>query len=174
MSLEYSAARDVTPAFVQRADVTPAFVQRATDWIALSGEVLVVLRYLGRAGAKDFALCRTRLALDALIESAPVGTDIEVFRDPQLPLRGLVTEQFIANALTTIRDGEEYLVVSIESQPQSCISRFNDMGNSQDDLRETLRDIFGNEVAMGICPEFLAPDRDGLISASKGGIDGPR
>ena len=41
-------------------DVTPEFVERVAAWIARSGEVLVVLRYLRAAGSKDFALCRTR------------------------------------------------------------------------------------------------------------------
>lgn len=30
------------------------------------------------------------------------------------------------------------------------------------------------KVACGLCPDFLVADHDGLISASKGGIDGPR
>jgi hypothetical protein len=155
-------------------DVSPAFVDRVTEWIVARGEVLIVLRYLRAAGAKDFALCRTQQALTIVIENAPRGTDIEVFREPQLPLRGLVTEQFIESALNKIRDGEEYLVVSTEPTLNSCISRFSDMGDSHDDLRETLLGMIGSEVAVGTCPNFCAPDHDGLISASKGGIDGPR
>ena len=68
-------------------DVTPTFLNRVTDWIERAGEVLVILRYLRAAVRKDFALCRTRSAFEDLIDSVPRGTDIEVFRDRQLPIR---------------------------------------------------------------------------------------
>src|SRR4051812_2272449 len=92
-------------------DVTPAFLDRVAAWIQASGEVLVVIRYLRAAGAKDFALSHSRVDFEALVAAMPVGADIEVFRDPQLPMRGTVDEAFIASALEAISDGEESLVM---------------------------------------------------------------
>jgi hypothetical protein len=155
-------------------DVTSAFLERVSEWIQRSGEVLVILRYLRAAGAKDFALCRTRGDFERLVESVPTGTDIEVFRDPQLPLRGTVDEALIASALIAIPYGEEYLLVTTEVRPGSNISRFGDIGCSHADLRESLEELMGADVALGACPAYCVPDHEGLISAAKGGIDGPR
>lgn len=155
-------------------DVTPAFLNRVAGWIQRSGEVLVVIRYLRAGGAKDFALCRTRESFEALVAAMPVGADIEVFRDPQLPLRGTVDEAFIAWALDAIPDGEESLVVTMDALPGGAISSRSMMGASHADLRESLEDLRGCRVALGVCPNFCVADHEGLASAAKGGIDGPR
>ncbi|MDG3006889.1 hypothetical protein [Paludisphaera mucosa] len=155
-------------------DVTPAFVDRVTDWFERADEVLVILRYLRAAGAKDFAFCRTRSEVEALIESVPIGTDIEVFRDRQLPIRGVVDETFIRTAFDSFPDGEEYLLMTIETELGSRISRFARIDCSQKELHELLSELIGAEVALGRCPDFNVADHDGLVSAAKGGIDGPR
>jgi hypothetical protein len=155
-------------------DVTPAFLGRVAEWLQRSGEVLVILRYFRAAGAKDFALCRTPADFEALVQAVPRGTDIEVFRDAQLPLRGVVDEAFIEAALTTIPEGREYLLITTETRPGRSISRVGDNGASHAELRESLADLHGVEVALGICPEYWGPDHQGLVSAAKGGIDGPR
>ncbi|HEV3446917.1 MAG TPA: hypothetical protein VG099_19925 [Gemmataceae bacterium] len=154
--------------------VTSAFLERVASWMQRSGEVLVILRYLRAAGAKDFALCRSRGDFEALVESLPTGTDIEVFRDHQLPLRGIVDEAFIALALNAIPDGQEYLIVTTEVRPGSKICHFGYIGGSHIDLRQSLEELKGNDVALGVCPAYCVPDHEGLISAAKGGIDGPR
>ena len=63
-------------------DVTPAFLARVADWLAASGELLIILRYLHAAGAKDFALCRSLAQFHEIVHAAPIGTDIEVVRTP--------------------------------------------------------------------------------------------
>jgi hypothetical protein len=154
-------------------DVTPTFLNRVTDWIERAGEVLVILRYLN-SGAKDFALCRTRSEFEDLVDSVPRGTDIEVLRDRQLPIRGVVDDAFIRSALDSLPDGQEYLLMTSETLPGSKISRFAEMGESQAELRESLSELIGAEVALGRCPDFCVADHEGLVSAAKGGIDGPR
>jgi hypothetical protein len=155
-------------------DVTSIFLDRVAGWIQQSGEVLVVLRYLRAAGAKDFALCRTTADFELLVDSMPTGTDIEVFRDPQVPIRGIVDEAFIASALRAIPDGQEYLVVTLETRPGSTISSASEMGCSHRELHESLEELMGTAVALGVCPDYCVPDHEGLVSAAKGGIDGPR
>lgn len=155
-------------------DVTPAFLDRVSGWIEETGEVLVILRYLRAAGAKDFALCRSREDFEGLLGALPIGTDIAVFREPQLPLRGRVDEAFIAAALGAIPDGREYLVVTTAARPGRRICRSGSMGDTHADLREDLEDLIGVHVALGACPAYCVPDHEGLISASRGGIDGPR
>ena len=160
-------------------DITPAFLERVFEWIEnarVHGDgVLVVLRYLRAAGAKDFALCFSERDFRALVEAAPRGCDIVVFRDPQLPIRGLVNDKLIASALAAIPDGAEYLLIARENTRRgSVISRDYEAGESHGELLESLREFDGVEVALGIWPELYVADHEGMISASKGGIDGPR
>jgi hypothetical protein len=155
-------------------EVTAEFIARVADWIGASGEVLVILRYLRAAGSKDYAFCHTIQEFESLVDAAPIGTDIEAFRRPQLPIRGIVTESFIAEALGAIADGMEYMVVAQDRQSGSVLCSYGRFGDDHEDLRGDLENLEGRAVALGPCPDFNAPDGDDLISASKGGIDGPR
>ena len=160
-------------------DVTPAFLKTGGQWIEerADSEVFVVLRYLRAGGAKDYAFIRSAADFDALVACVLDGTDIVVFRDPQLPLRGRVTPEFLAGAMDHVRDDEEYMFIRM--RPESYRSaddlrRFGEMGESHSALARDLEDEIGEEVAFGICPRFIDADHDRMISASKGGIDGAR
>lgn len=155
-------------------DVTPAFISGVEAWLASAGEVFVILRYLHAAGAKDYAFCRTVQEFRSLVNAAPRGADIEVFRQPQLSFRGIVTDAFIADALRLIPDGVEFMLVTLQREPCSVLSMYGTFGDHHQDLRESLESLVGQEVALGLCPDFCAADGPDLISASKGGIDGPR
>jgi hypothetical protein len=164
MPLRYRPARDVSPEFLNTARV----------WIARTGEVFVLLRYLAAAGAKDHALCKTFPEFEALVASAPRGTDIMVFRDPQFQERGVVTDEFTERVLAATPEGTEFLLLSAETEPGTCISREAASGDTVEDLREILQEFRGRAVAFGPWPDFLSRDREDMISAAKEGIDGPR
>ena len=160
-------------------DITPAFLETVARWIAESptAEVFVVLRYLRAAGAKDYAFIRSPGEFAALVASVSDGTDIIVFRDPQLPLRGKVTPEFIARAMAHVSDCEDYMLVRMTPSsylPAGSLMRHGGMGDPHTDLAGDLEDEMGEEVAIGNCPRFYEADHDRMISASKGGIDGPR
>ena len=155
-------------------DISPRFLDQVAGWIAQGGEVLVVLRYLRAAGSKDFAFCHTRSEFELLVDTVGIGTDIVVFREPQLPLRGIVDQQFLEAACQAIPDGSEYLLVSKEVKGDRQVCHFVDIGECHTELRESLNELFGTAAAIGLCPSFCVADHEGLISAAKGGIDGPR
>jgi hypothetical protein len=161
-------------AYRPERDVSPQFMSRVAAWIDVSGEALVVLQYIGGAGSRDYAFCRSFPEFEAIVNAASIGTNIAVCRRPQLPIRGVVTEPFIGEALKTIADGAEYMVVFLRRQANSVLSVDGRLGDTHEDLAEALEDFKGEEVALGLCPDFNAPDGDDLISPSKGGIDGPR
>ena len=158
----------------QERDVTPKFLETVGRWIDVSSEVFGVLRYLRAAGAKDYVFIKSRDEFTALVECVSVGTDIIVFRDPQLPLRGRVTPEFINRAKELIRDGEEYMFVKLVPERREDLTLFGEMGETHAELVEDLSDEMGEEVAVGLCPNFWDRDNDGIVSAAKGGIDGPR
>lgn len=155
-------------------DITPRFVETISGWLATSLELFVVLRYLRAAGAKDYAFIHNQDEFRQLIDACPTGTDIIVFRDRQLPIRGIVTEQLIAETKELIPDGTEYLVVCTSPDRQDDLRLSGDMGDTHATLIEDLNEINGKPTAVGPCPRFIDADNDAMISASKGGIDGPR
>lgn len=154
-------------------EMTETFVSRVCDWIERTGEVFIVLRYL-HSGHKDFLFCRTQAEFLKLIEVVPIGTDTIVFERMQLPLRGIYSDTFIERALEAVPDGGEYLIARTTRFELSNLDTSGVMGDSHAGLKEDLREFLGQAVAFGPCPNFVAPDNKSMISASKGGIDGPR
>lgn len=155
-------------------DISEQYLEMVTSWIQESGEVLVIMRYLNAAGATDYAFARTTDDFRKLLDALPVGTDTIVFRDRQLPLRGAVNDDFIDSVKSLIRDGDEYLYVKGQTLTPGDIRSFGEMGDTHNCMEEDLREHIGDEVAIGHCPSFIDPDNEAMISASTGGIDGPR
>ncbi len=154
-------------------DVTPAYLSTVRQWIAATGEVLVIMRYLCGGGAKDFALVASPESFDHLVDVCPEGTDIIVFRDRQLPLRGIVDDAFVKQIQSLLHDDDEYLFLNMKPEKPNdprCFGEFDYLVHLKADLEE----MKGETIAIGKCPDFTGADNDSMISASKGGIDGPR
>jgi hypothetical protein len=86
----------------------------------------------------------------------------------------VVDDALILFALASLPDGQEYLMLTSETRPGSRISRFGEIGAGHAGLRESLSAVRGARVTLGQCPDFNIADHEGLVSAAKGGIDGPR
>jgi hypothetical protein len=65
------------------------FLSTAAEWIDEQGEILALFRYSRAAGAKDFLFIRSNEELKARLEQLPPSTSVILFREPQLPLRGI-------------------------------------------------------------------------------------
>lgn len=155
-------------------DTSPHFMSKAMEWISERGEVLVVLRYLASAGAKDFIFCRTQEEFTKLVESVAIGTDIIVFQEHQLPIRGGCTPSFIETTLRQLAGCDECLVVRLHIKEPQRLTTSGEMSDSPECLKEILEGLLGEDVAVGPCPNFNVADHETMISAAKGGIDGPR
>ena len=164
----------VTDTYNPERDITPEYLNTVDSWIRVSGEVLVIMRYLRGGGSKDFALITSPDLFRQLIDRCPVGTDIIVFRDLQLPLRGVVDSEFIAKAKRLVPDGSEYLYIRTTPERPDDPRCFGEFDEGHVTLVVDLNDEIGESVAFGLCPNFVPDDNEAMISASKGGIDGPR
>ena len=154
-------------------DITSGYLATVSDWIIASGEVLVIMRYLYGAGAKHYALIESVDVFQRLVDLCPDGTDIIVCRDPQLPYRGLVDAKFIGEVSSALKGAGEYMLVNLSPEGENdprCNGQFDYVSYLTEELEEEL----GENVAVGKCPDFMGPDNEAMISASKGGIDGPR
>lgn len=154
-------------------DVTRRFLDTVHAWIAENAEVLVVLRYLHGAGSKDYALIGSSTTFDLLVERCPPGTDIIVFKEPQLPVRGIVDDTLASRLQEAMKDDDEYLIIDMR-EVRTGDPRRTGHSDSMESLASDLEYLHGRNVAGGICPPFWEADSPVMISASKGGIDGPR
>jgi hypothetical protein len=158
-------------AYRAERDITPAFVDLVTDWIGAGGEVLVVVRWV--AGWTDFALCRSRADFEQIVELIGDGSEVLVFRDQQLPVRGRVDEALIARALKMVPDNVLHVAVTTARKAGSPFCAGVCENNTHADLEEALRDWWGVDVAFGY-PNWWVADHEGMISRAKGGVEGPR
>jgi hypothetical protein len=155
-------------------EINDSFLAKVMEWIEATGEVFVALRYLRMAGARDYALCRSQEEFLSLIEIVPIGTDIIVFQDKQLPLRGIASSAFDEAVLNEIPDGTEFLLAGLEPLRSGDPRLSIDTDETHTEMRSSLAEAAGRSIAVGTMPPFHLRDNDRMISASKGGIDGPR
>ena len=98
------------------------------------------------------------------------------FREPQLPLRGVVDESFVTKCLEHIPDGSEYVLAETVRRVYGRHSFFHcGSGESHAELRDDLEESCGAPVAVGLYPPVLeesvdviravVPDADGVVRA---------
>ena len=135
------------------------------SWIADRSEVLALIRYSGAAGSKDFEFFHTVEEFRNRLARLLPSTCITVFRDPQLPLRGRIDDEFIARAIEAIPDGVEYLVAGLEQivcEPAEWL--MHRAGETHAELRKDLEEMRGELASFGPYPPWLH-DNDTVISA---------
>ncbi len=125
----------------------------------------MLFRFSHAAGAKDFEFFSTLQALSDRMRQLPPRTCVIAFKQPQLPLRGVVDDDFIARWLSTIPNGVEYLLVETIRRVAGRHSWFHHAaGESHAELRDDLAHSRGVPVAVGFYPPWLE-DTDDVISA---------
>ena len=141
------------------------FLKTLEHWLVGPSELLVQICYSRAAGSKGFEFFMSFAALSERLSQLPPETCVVVFRQPQLPLRGVVDDAFIRKCLSSIRDGSEFLVVETELRTAGRYSWFHDAaGETHDELRESLEHSRGTPVAVGEYPQWLEDSPD-VISA---------
>jgi hypothetical protein len=152
----------------------PKFLGTLESWLRDLPEILVVFRYSHAAGNKDFEFFSSFGTLSNRMRQLPPRTSVVAFRQPQLPLRGLVDECFIASCLSRIPDGSEFLVLETTCRVYGEMSWFHhEAGESHAELREALEESRGTPVAVGSYPPWLeasddvvsaiVPDENGIV-----------
>ena len=148
------------------------FLRTLKSWLDTHAEVLLMIRYSGAAGSKRFEFFRSFREIAERMQELPPRTSVICFREPQLPLRGVVDDEFIAECLSRIPDGSEYLVVETTRRVYGQASWFHHgAGESHAELSEELEDARGRPVAAGAYPPWLY-DTEDVISAVVPDADG--
>jgi hypothetical protein len=141
------------------------FLARLDVWLRTQHEILVLIRYSHAAGSMEFVFFSSVDMLSERLRRLPPRTCVIAFRELQLPIRGIVDDSFIANCLSSIPNGSEFLVVETIHRTAGRVSWFHHgAGTSHSVLREELDSLRGHTVAAGLYPPWLE-DSDDVVSA---------
>lgn len=165
----FGGAYECSKRQTMRANYTAAtdreFLGRLESWFHGQSEVLMMIRFSHSAGAREFEFFSSFLSLSDRIRRLPPLASVIVFRKQQLPLRGIVDDDFISRCLSVIPDGSEYLVVETVRRVYGKASWFHDnSGTTHGQLLDDLKDCIGAPVAVGLYPPWLE-DTEDVISA---------
>jgi hypothetical protein len=152
----------------------PEFLRSLALWCNATPELLVLFRYRAGAGSRDYEFHSSLDSLLGRIGRLPPGTAVAVFRQPQLPIRGVVDDAFVTLCLDTIPDGAEYLLLETVVTVAGKRSWFrHGSGESHAELRDDLAESRGRPVAVGLYHPWpgtpsdsvhaVVPDPDGAV-----------
>jgi len=139
-------------------------------------EILSLIRYSRAAGDKSFEFFVSFDRLRERLGELKPQTSVIAFRQRQLPLRGVVDDEFIARCVNSIPDRSEFLVVeTVQSTVGHALLFHHEAGATLKELREALERLRGNPVAVGKYPHWRSdspdvisayvPDEDGKVRA---------
>ena len=158
------------------------FLAEVEGMIDARGEVLVEFRYSRAAGNRDIALFHSFLSFQEHLATLSPPTLVELYRNYDLPLRGVIDGALIQAASALLGEAE-YLIVYLQprndwrradryDQEGGWLGSFhNDEG--QEKLEEKLRDTLGEQAAVGAYPDWreasgnllwaVVPNADGSL-----------
>ncbi len=123
-----------------------------SDWLDETGELYVDIDLPHSGGSGISYFIRSLQDLKELM-AQQVWPEIvaSVFHHHQYPLRGVVNEGLIKEALHEIGDGEWYAIISLKGfYPASC--SFLGGNKSHAELRKELESLVGQQVGIGQSP----------------------
>jgi hypothetical protein len=147
------------------------FLKPLESWFSSNSEILVLIRYSHAAGSKSFELFRFFSTLRERLSQLPPSTNVIAFKHPQLPLRSMVDDNFIAQCMGSISDGTEFLLLETDAEAQ-CFGHV--AGESHSELRGVLESLQGRYVFVGKYPPVwdespavisgYVPDEHGVVT----------
>ena|ERR1041385_1431177 len=121
------------------------FLGLIESWLNAHGEIFVLFRYSHAAGNKDFEFFSSFTMFAERLLRLPPLTGVSVFRQRQLPIRGKITESFIAACLKDIPNGTEFLVLEVAPEKPDP---HHIAGESHAELRKALEELRDHFVAL--------------------------
>jgi hypothetical protein len=140
------------------------FLNTIEQWFTLRGEIFVVARFSHTAGGRDYLWFKKFESFREQVSLFPPQTDIIVFRDNLFPLRGVVDDYLIQQSLTLIPNPGEFMVLNVLEPPDGSLNHAW-TGDNHAELLETLRDMRGESVSIGLHPPWHEADNEKMISA---------
>lgn len=143
--------------------------QQAVQDLLASGEILVVIRFVYGAGAREFLFFRDISEFRATLTRLRRRDSVVVMKSFRDVIAGTVDAQFIDAAAALYREGE-YWVLLDDDAPNYVTKEY--YVSDRAELVETLEDIPGHRVRIIEEPEYSSvqhsigayvPDPDGVV-----------
>lgn len=150
-----------------------AFLTTVQRWIEEQGDIFVVVRYAASGGARDYFVINDFVNYRALLSSLPARADVIVFRQRQLPIRGIASSQLLSVAVAVIPDGVEWIVVTLSERDHGRVLDLWD-GRSHQELTRLFNELRDTYIAAGEDPPWHTADssniQSGLIPLADGSV----
>ena len=157
-----------------RSTTDLAFEHEAQAVLSELGEIACIIRFSHSAGNRSFEFFRDLGSFRRRLRVFPSSTSVIVFRDRQLPLRGVVDDEFVATAKNTVR-GKHWTITRTSLITMGSQSWYHHIdGDTIQELEEELRGSFcwGHPVAVGEEPDWLSRERtiEAIVPNSDGAV----
>jgi hypothetical protein len=124
--------------------------ENINELLNLTHEVFIEEYLPHSGGSGDYYFIATIEHFNQLVDRAKTGIYFFISKQPQLPLRGIVDDQFISLVKDHIPEGTWYMISRISFYPQKLLSYGS--GDTHDLLENDLHDLTGLDVCVGIEP----------------------
>lgn len=146
---------------VLRSVLDETFLRIVKEWIEDQDEVFVVIRYAYMAGARDYHFVNSFEQFQEVLAKLPPMADVIVFREQQLPYRGIADQQLLNAIMQAIPDGTWWFLLCLDA---NC--RYNTEGDqTHKALRQTFDELGEVVVAVGLDPPYHEDDNPKMQSA---------
>jgi hypothetical protein len=133
----------------------PVVKETLKDWFMRSGELFVELYLPHSGGGGHFYVLTDYWQYEELMAKAKPGSISFVLRDCQLPVRGHVCDELIAQAVKCVGEGSYYLIVKPGLYPTPLTVLAD--GSTHTALTLDLEKLRGTQVWIGT--DFQMPDQ---------------
>jgi len=149
------------------------FISQATTVLEQLGEIFCVIRFNASAGNRSYEFFRSVESFRDLLSKLPEKSSVIVFKRPQLPIRGVVNDNFIENAIQSLPAATECTIVRTSRITMGSRSWYHNIElNNLVEIEQELRDSFcwGHPVAVGIEPDWhdLEQTIEGVVPNGSG------
>jgi hypothetical protein len=131
-----------------------------SDWLAQTGELYVDVDLPHSGGGSFSYFVQSMPSFRNLIAQQDwPEIEITVFRNKQFPLRGIVDDSFINQALQHIPDRQSYTILCLKDNYSHAYG-YHDSGNRHESMKIQLEEVRGQDVVVGQDPiERYKPEK---------------
>ena len=138
----------------------PRFLSTVKDWIEIDGEVYLMLWFHAAAGTKHHWLLNSYDHFISVLDSVHGYCSVDVYQDPRFPIRGVVNDELIQQALAAFPDGEDWFLMVLEQEDGRRMTSDVWGDKSHVALVEELKRHAGKHVVIGPDVHWPVPPND--------------
>lgn len=149
------------------------FQKEGNKIIKQEGELLILLRYSGGAGSKDFIIINSEEEFNQFLKKRTARTSITIFKKFETLTKGLVTDDFIRASLLNLKESKNFDWIVMFPEIKDKWGNIDwSFEENKAELEEILRLQIGDYVRILKEPDWLdeeaifhayVPDEDGEV-----------